>query len=171
MSTIANVEDTNGDLVADGAYELLKSAYENQTKVLRQVPKSAKSFRVTCTIEDNLTTTFEQLGTGNGVGLSRLIEGEREQLMFRGIPVVTVTGWDTALADSNNPNTTTGINIGSNMMVYTANDNLVVGSDINDPTSELKFRSNDDDSELLKVIAKYKFGTQFVFGELISFYY
>ena len=40
-----------------------------------------------------------------------------------------------------------------------------------DAGSQLKFRSNDDDDELLKIIAKYKMGTQFVFGELISFYY
>lgn len=172
MAAISNVEDTNGDLVADGAYELLKYAYENQTKVLRQVSKNQKWMRVTCTIEDNLTTTYEQLGTGNNLGLSRLIEGEREMLMFRGIPVVTVTGWDTQLADAANPNSQgNGINIGANMMVYTVNDNLVVGSDVNDPTSQLKFRSNDDDDELLKIIAKYKMGVQFVFGELISFYY
>jgi len=173
MTAITGVEDTNGDLVADGAYELLKYAYENQTKVLRQVAKNAKAFRVTCTIEDNLTTTFEQLGTGNNLGLARLIDGQgNSQLMFRGIPVITVTGWDTQLADAANPNSQTlGIDIGANMMVYTANENLVIGSDVNDPEAQLKFRSNDDDDELLKIIAKYKMGTQFVFGELISFYY
>ena len=61
--------------------------------------------------------------------------------------------------------------IGKNMVVYTVNDNLVIGTDVNDPQAELKFRSNDDDSELLKIIAKYKMGTQFVHGDLISFYY
>ena len=173
MSTIASVEDTNGDLVADGAYELLKSAYENQTKVLRQVPNNKKSIRITCTIEDNLTTTYEQLGTGNNLGLSRLIDGQgASQLTFRGIKLVTITGWDTQLADAANPNSQTlGIDIGKNMLVYTADENLVIGSDVNDPEAQLKFRSNDDDDELLKIIAKYKMGVQFVFGELISFYY
>ena len=170
MTAIANVEDTNGDLVADGAYELMKSAYENQTKVLRQVPNSMKSFRVTATIVDNLMTTYEQLGTGNALGLQLLQDGQ--SLTFRGIPVIEVAGWDTQLADANNPNSGgNGINIGSNMMVYTVNDNLVVGTDVTDAASQLKFRSNDDDDELLKIIAKYKMGTQFVFGELISFYY
>ena len=173
MSTISSVEDTNGDLVADGAYELLKSVYENQTKVLRQVPNNKKSIRVTCTIEDNLITTYEQLGTGNNLGLSRLIDGQgNSQLTFRGIPIITVTGWDTQLADATNPNSGgLGIDIGKNMLVYTADENLVIGSDVNDPEAQLKFRSNDDDDELLKIIAKYKMGVQFVFGELISFYW
>lgn len=173
MSTISSVEDTNGDLVADGAYELLKSVYENQTKVLRQVPNNKKSIRITCTIEDNLTTTYEQLGTGNALGLSRLIDGQgNSQLTFRGIPLITITGWDTQLADAANPNSAgLGIDIGKNMLVYTADENLVIGSDVNDPEAQLKFRSNDDDDELLKIIAKYKMGVQFVFGELISFYW
>lgn len=170
MNTIANVEGTDGILVADGAYELLKSAYENQSKVLRQMPNASKSFRVTATIVDNLMTTFEQLGTGNALGLAMLKEGQ--SLTFRGIPVVEITGWDTQLADATNPNSGgLGADIGANMMVYTVNDNLVLGTDVNDPAAQLKFRSNDDDDELLKIIAKYKMGTQFVFGELISFYF
>jgi hypothetical protein len=115
-------------------------------------------------------TTFEQLGTGNALGLALLKDGQ--SLSFRGIPVIEVTGWDTQLADAANPNSQTlGIDIGKNMMVYTVNDNLVVGTDVADASSQLKFRSNDDDDELLKIIAKYKMGTQFVHGELISFYY
>ena len=170
MTAISNVEDTNGDLVADGAYELMKSAYENQTKVLRQMPNASKSFRVTATIIDNLMTTFEQLGTGNALGLSLLKDGQ--SLSFRGIPVVEITGWDTQLSDAANPNSGgLGADIGKNMMVYTVNDNLVIGTDVADAGSQLKFRSNDDDDELLKIIAKYKMGAQFVFGELISFYY
>ena len=172
MTAIANVEDTAGALVADGAYELLKYAYENQSQVLRKMPNSSKSFRVTSTIVDNLITTYEQLGTGNELGLSMLINGAGEpQLKFRGIPVVEVRGWDTALADSDNPNTTTGINIGANLMVYTVNDNLVLGTDVSDPEAQLKFRSNDDDSELLKIIAKYKMGAQFIHGELVGMYW
>ena len=170
MTAIANVEDTNGDLVADGAYTLLKNAYENQAKVLRQMPNNSKSFRVTATIVDNLMTTYEQLGTGNALGLQLLQDGQ--SLTFRGIPVVEITGWDTQLADAANPNSQTlGIDIGKNMVVYTVDDNLVIGTDVADAGSQLKFRSNDDDDELLKIIAKYKMGAQFVFGELISFYY
>jgi len=170
MTAIANVEDTNGDLVADGAYTLLKNAYENQAKVLRQMPNNSKSFRVTATIVDNLMTTYEQLGTGNALGLQLLQDGQ--SLTFRGIPVVEVTGWDTQLSDAANPNSQTlGIDIGKNMVVYTVDDNLVIGTDVADAGSQLKFRSNDDDDELLKIIAKYKMGAQFVFGELISFYY
>ena len=165
MTAISNIEDTNGDLVADGAYTLLKSAYENQTKVLRQMPNASKSFRVTATIVDNLMTTYEQLGTGNALGLQLLKDGQ--SLSFRGIPVIEITGWDTQLADATNPNA----NIGKNMLVYTVNDNLVIGTDVADAGSQLKFRSNDDDDELLKIIAKYKMGAQFVFGELISFYF
>ena len=93
-------------------------------------------------------------------------------MTFRGIPVVEITGWDTQLADAANPNSAgLGADIGNNMIVYTVNDNLVLGTDVNDPAAQLKFRSNDDDDELLKIIAKYKMGAQFVFGELISFYF
>ena len=170
MTDIANVEDTNGDLVADGAYELLKYAWENQTKVLRQMPNASKAFRVTCTVMDNLRTTYEQLGTGNNLGLSMLMDGST--LTFRGVAIQEVTGWDTQLADAANPNSQgLGIDIGKNLLVYTVNDNLVLGSDVTDPQAQLKFRSNDDDDELLKIIAKYKMGAQFVHGELISMYF
>ena len=36
------------------------------------MPNASKSFRVTATIVDNLMTTYEQLGTGNALGLQLL---------------------------------------------------------------------------------------------------
>ncbi|MFZ9848612.1 MAG: hypothetical protein ACO3EE_10730 [Flavobacteriales bacterium] len=159
--------ETAGTLVTNGAYNALKYMYENQTKVLRQVAKKDKAFYVTATVIDNLTTTYEQLGTGNNLGLTMLMDG-KQSLMFRGIPLIEVTGWDTDLADSDNPQAAF---VGDNMIVLTMKDNLVIGTDVTDPSAELKFRFNDDDDEKMKITSKFKIGFQIIHPELVSFGY
>lgn len=155
-------------LATDGAYGLLKQLYGAQTAELRQVPVAEKKFYVTNTVFDNLMDTYEDLGSS--AGLLRLIEGGK--MYFRGIEVVPVPEWDASLADSTNPHYTgSGLAIGSNLIVYTAPANIVIGTDVTSPTSEFKVRYNDDDDELMKVIAKFKLGTQFVHSTLVALAY
>lgn len=163
MNTDPNIE-VAGDLVVDGALTLLRSMYENQSKVLRQMPREKKKFYVTCTIVDNLMTTYED--TQSSLGLQLLQEGNKSVLKFRGIELYEVPGWDTQLADAANPHNAF---VGKNMAVLTIPDNLAVGVDTT--SNNLKVRSNDDDDEALKVIWKIKEGVQIIHPELISFAY
>lgn len=166
MSTISGVENTStGVLESGGSLALLRNMWENQSKVLRQMPKASKKFYVTSTVYDNLITSYED--TNSSLGLTKLTDGS-ETLMFRGVEVVEVTGWDTQLADANNPQAST---IGDNLVVYTMPQNLVIGTDVSDPAAQLKVRSNDDDDEQLKIISKFKMGVQIVHPELMSIAY
>lgn len=158
----------SGDALAtDGAYGLMKQMYSAQHESLRAM--SNKKFYVTYTVYDNLMDTYED--TQSGVGLLRLIEGVNT-LTFRGIPVVPVPEWDTNLADSTNPHYTgSGLSIGSNLIVLTSPDNLIVGTDVTSTTNEFKIRYADDDNEKLKIISKFKLGVQFIHPELVVIAY
>jgi hypothetical protein len=144
---------SGGVLVANGAYNAMKKLYENQSMPFRQMARNMKKFYVTATVEDNLLTTYEALGTDSG--LNRLINGE-ERLTFRGIPVYVVPGWDTALADSDNPCSST---IGDNLIVLTTPQNLIVGSNVSSPESEFRVWF-DQDTEKWYYRTKFKLGAQ-----------
>ena len=62
-----------------------------------------------------------------------------------------------------NPNSAA---IGSNAIVITAPDNLVVGTDVTDPASEMKVWYEEKD-EKVYIKSKFNFGTQIVSDELI----
>jgi hypothetical protein len=150
-----------GDLNVDGAYGAMKQMYEKSTEMLKVMSAKDKRFYVTHTVYDNLLTTYED--TQSSTGLLRLIDGV-ETLTFRGIPVIAMPEWDTNLADTDNPLKTT---IGKNLIVYTTPDNLIIGTDVTSPSSEFRVRYNDDDDEKMKVVAKFKLGTQFVHEDLL----
>lgn len=152
-------------LASNGALGLLRQMYENQTAVLRAVPNNEKAFYVTNTIIDNYATTLENQGNSEG---QRLIQSGVTTYFFRGIELKAVPEWDTNLADSTNPHYTgSGLSIGSNLIVYTAKDNLQFGSDVSDPNAELKARYADDDDEKMKLITKFKLGTQTLHHEYV----
>jgi len=164
MSTDATIEDVSGDLVADGAIVALRKIYENGAKTLRAIPKAQQKFMVTCTVHDNLMTTYENLGTDSG--LARVEDGS-DSLKFRGIDVVIAPEWDLHLADGDNE---FNASVGKNAIVHTApKTNLVYASDTTE--SSLRVRYSDDDDELMKVTGKIKIGTQVIEDSLVSFAY
>lgn len=159
MASTATIE-AGGVLATNGALVAMRRLYANQDKAFREMPRNMKRFYVTATVEDNLLETYEQLGTDSG--LTRLINGEA-QLTFRGIPVVVVSGWDTALADTDNPQSAV---IGANLIVLTIPDNLIVGSDVNDNESEFKVWFNED-TEKWYYRTKFKLGAQIMHRQLM----
>ena len=101
--------------------------------------------------------------SGTDSGLARIQDGVSE-LKFRGIPIIDMSFWDESLADTSaNPNSAA---IGSNSIVITAPDNLVVGTDVTDPASEMKVWYEEKD-EKVYIKSKFNFGTQIVSDELI----
>lgn len=160
----------SGDALAtDGALGIMRQMWAGQTAVLRAVPNNEKAFYVTNTFIDNYATTLENQGNVEG---QRYIQDGVAKYYFRGVELRAVPEWDTNLADSTNPHYTgSGLSIGSNLIVYTAKDNLQFGSDVADPKAELKARYSDDDDEMMKLITKFKLGFQTLHYEYVCIGY
>ncbi|ANS03589.1 hypothetical protein [uncultured Mediterranean phage uvDeep-CGR2-KM21-C345] len=148
-------------LATDGAYKAMKNLYENMPAAMRSIKGQLVAY-VTSSVYDNLLSTLEAAGTDSG--LQRILDGV-SQLSFRGIPVQDMSLWDASLADTSaNPNSAA---IGSNAIVITTPDNLVVGTDITDPMAELSVWYEKKD-EKFYLSSKFLFGTQVVFDELVA---
>jgi hypothetical protein len=159
--------ETGDALATDGAAGLMKQLWEAQNASLRTMQN--KQFYVTYTVYDNLMDTYEDLNSS--AGLLRLVNGTN-QLTYRGVPVVPVPEWDANLADSTNPHYTgSGLSIGSNLIVLTTPDNLIIGTDVSSPSSEFKIRYADNDEETMKITSKFKLGAQFVHESLVCLAY
>ena len=113
---------------------------------------------------DNYLTTLED--TQNERGQLNLEDGSTV-VKFRGIEVIEVKGWDTHLADTDNPQKA---GVGANMCVLTTPDNLIVGADVMSPANEVKSWYSDDD-EVIRMKVKFKLGAQILHPELVSFAY
>lgn len=150
--------ESSDALADDGALGLLRQLWENQTAVLRAVPNNMKAFYVTNTVIDNYATTLENQGNVEG---QRMIQDGVTTFKFRGVELKAVPEWDTNLADPTNPHYTgSGLGIGSNLIVYTAKDNLQFGSDVSEGSTSFKVRYADDDDEKMKLTTKFKLGVQ-----------
>ena len=156
-------------LASDGALGIMRQIWAAQTATLRAVPNMDKKFYVTNTFIDNYATTLENQGNIEG---QRYIQDGVAKYMFRGVELVAVPEWDTNLADSTNPHYTgSGLSIGSNLIVYTAKDNLVFGSDVVEGSTSFKVRYADDDDEKMKVTTKFKLGVQTMHYEYVCIGY
>lgn len=165
MSSSATYEASADTLATDGALESLKYLYSKQDKALRKLVKSGQAkYYVTATVADNLMETYENTGTDSGLQL--LKEGTR-QLMFRGVKVVEVDGWDTHLADSDNPFKS---RIGSNLIVLSAPMNLIIGTDVNDPFSQFKVWF-EEKNEKVYYKYKWKMDVNILHDKLVAFAY
>lgn len=164
-NTDYETSSSSDTLSTDGAYKAMKKIYENQGANLRAIPNNMKKFFVTSTVYDNLLVTYEN--TGTDLGLTRLSDGIGT-LKFRGITVKEMPYWDYALTDTTaNP---MSAQIGSNAIVLTMNENLVVGTDMafRDASFEVWY-SRDD--EKLYTDFKLKLGVQYLHNDYVAFAY
>ncbi len=158
--------ETGDALATDGAAGLLKNMWENRSKVLRNAPN--QRIYVTCTVYDNLLDTYED--TQSSAGLLRLVDGVN-QLTYRGIPIVIVEGWDTALADTTNPHYTgNGLSIGSNLIVWTVPENLLLGTNLVTPGSDMDVWYEKKDEKVYWRI-RFKMGVEILHPSLMSIAY
>jgi len=171
LGQFLNMDSTAGEtgdaLATDGAALILKNMWENRSKTLRRAPN--QRIYVTATVVDNLLDTYED--TQSSAGLLRLIDGETRQLTYRGIPVIEVEGWDTHLADTDNPHYTgSGLGIGSNLIVWTTPDTLLIGTNLADPGNDMDVWYEKKDEKVYWRI-RFKLGTQILHPELVSLAY
>ena len=146
----------------DGALGALRALYSGQEASMRGMNRMEKKIMVNSAVIDNLLDSYENTGTDSG--LARLAEGVGE-LTFRGIPVVEMPTWTEAMADGANPQAGT---VGDNCIVFTIPDNLVVGSNIQAPESQVLVWY-DVLTELVNFKVKFTLGAQIIHPELIGF--
>lgn len=83
------------------AIDYLRTLWEAQSSILRQIPASEKAFFVTPNIIDNLATYLEER---SGVDVAiQYLENGKPSYTFRGVPIVEVTAWRDHLEDPDNP--------------------------------------------------------------------
>ena len=120
-----------GDLAAGAALAALKSVTEGAPIILKQYPLQKKYIAVTGSVFENLLGSYEANtnGTENQFTLLQqgpTIDGNTPSLKYRGIPVIPIYAWDSALADTTNP---LDGNV-KHLILYTTRDNHAVGMDV-----------------------------------------
>ena len=94
---VDRVADFNTVLADNEALEKCKLMYESAPATLDQVPEGDKKFYATRSVYDNLMCSYESISTGSDFQVSRVIDGA-PKLYFRGIEVLKISQWDSAIS-------------------------------------------------------------------------
>jgi hypothetical protein len=121
---VRRTDDLAGTLAAGAALTALQNAYTESAIVLKQLPTSMKYFAVTGSVYENLMASYESNSNGTEKQFTNLTMGQ-DSLTYRGIPVIAVYAWDSALADLTCP-----IFGRTNLILYTTKENHAVGVDV-----------------------------------------
>jgi len=141
--------------VGDGIIAL-RAMWAAAPAALQAVDGRDKGIYVSRLIYDDYLTSLENLG--NAEGYSTLVDG-KPRVYFRGVELHPMYSWDTAATQVGAANDVRAC--------YTAKDNLVVGTDTNDPQGEMKM-FYDDLTEKVYVRAYFKLGFQFLHDSLVQ---
>jgi len=142
----------------------MRTVYDNAPLALQQVPASDKKMFVTSEVYNLYLQNLE------GTSADLAITNQQDGLLvvkFRGVEVVPMYEWDTIVTDTNPTIFTIGINGRTNGICYCAKDNLIIGSDTTDPSSEFKV-FYDDLEEKMFLRAYFKLGVQFLYPSLVQ---
>ena len=142
----------------------MRTVYDNAPLALQQVPASEKKMFVTSEVYNLYLQNLE------GTSADLAITNQQDGLLvvkFRGVEVVPMYEWDTIVTDTNPTIFTIGVNGRTNGICYCAKDNLIIGSDTTDPSSEFKV-FYDDLEEKMFLRAYFKLGVQFLYPSLVQ---
>ena len=126
---------------------------------LQGVPANERGIYVSRLIYDDYLTSLENLG--NAEGYSTLVDG-LVKVYFRGVEVIPMYSWDTSVAQR--------LITDDVRAVYVAKQNLVVGTDTNDPQGEMRM-FYDELTEKVYIRAYFKLGFQFLHDSLVQIGY
>lgn len=148
----------SGAFVAGDAITALRAMYDGAPAALQGTATNEKAFYVSPKIYNDYMQSIE--GTSSDAAYQALKNGG--VVTFRGIEVHPMHTWDTA---------TTQMSIADDVCaVYVAKQNLAVGTDTNDPQSELKM-FYDDLTEKVYIRAYFKLGVQFLHATMVQIGY
>ena len=148
----------SGAFAAGDGIAALRSMYSDAPAALQGVPTNEKAFYVSPKIYNDYLTSIE--GVSSDAAYTALKSGGN--VTFRGIEVVPMHTWDEAVAT---------LSLTDDVMAcYVAKQNLVVGTDTNDPSGEMRM-FYDELTEKVYVRAYFKMGVQFMYDSTVQIGY
>jgi len=153
---------------------ILSEVWNTAPAELQQTPASEKRIFVTPNVYNAWYADLTQVAATGSVdyGHSEAQAG-KQRLYFRGVEVVPVYEWDTALTaltGGDVPPLFTGATIGTqqtNGAIYAAKDNLIIGTNVADPDNQLKM-FYDEASDNMYVRANFTMGFQYGWDSLVN---
>jgi len=185
MNEVTATGTAPGNLIAVGAtigasdaVALLTNVFDGASAELQQIPASEKRMFVTPNIYNAYygALTSIAVGTNNGVdyGHSEAQSGVNyARLSFRGVELVPMYEWDvalTALTGADLPALFTCATAGiqaTQGCIYAAKDNLIIGSNVTDPDTQLKM-FYDEVSDNMYIRSNFTMGYQYGFNSLVN---
>ena len=174
----ANYNTVGGSITALDAAQLLTTVFDTAPAELQQTPAGEKRMFVTPNIYNAYYGALTALAPTAGsvdYGHSEAQSGVNyPRLRFRGVEIVCMYEWDTALTALTPalfvmPNMT-GAGAAKNAKngcIYAAKDNLMIGSNVTDPDNQLKM-FYDEVSDNMYVRANFTMGFQYGWNSLVT---
>ena len=171
----ANTEAVGGTIATVDAVTLLTTIFDGAPAELQQIPASEKRMFVTPNLYNAYYGALTAVAVAGAVdyGHSEAQTGVNyARLRFRGVELVPMYEWDTALtalnpALFNCAGVTGGAADIKNGVIYAAKDNLMIGSNVNDPDTQLKM-FYDEVSDNMYIRSNFTMGYQFGWNSLVT---
>ena len=155
---------------------LLQTVFDTAPSELQQVPASEKRMFVTPNIYNAYYGSLTTIGTAGSVdyGHSEAQSGVNyERLRFRGVELVPMYEWDTALTALTGADVpalftaATATLQATQGCIYSAKDNLFIGTDVSAPENELKM-FYDEVTEKMYIRSAFTMGFQYGWNSLVN---
>ena len=183
MNEVTAATTAAGNLIAVGAtiaasdaVSLLTNVFDGASAELQQIPASEKRMFVTPNIYNAYYGALTAVSVAGAVdfGHSEAQSGVNyARLSFRGVELVPMYEWDvalTALTGADLPAlftcATKGIQA-TQGCIYAAKDNLIIGSNVTDPDTQLKM-FYDEVSDNMYIRSNFTMGYQYGFNSLVN---
>lgn len=133
-----------GTLAGGTALTALEAVFTGSDILLKQegIDGGRAKFFVTRSVWENLYASYAANGAVTEIAMGNLINGINGQMTYKGIPVVPVNSWDSDLADSNNPLSSTT----RHLISFTVPDNHIIGVENTGDLGAIKSWFSDDDN-------------------------
>ena len=155
-------------LVKADVDSLLAQVFDEAPANLQQIPASEKRMFVTPNIYNTWYGALTQIGGSGAVdyGHSEAQSGANyNRLHYRGVEIVPMYEWDTILTDDDPALWNVAATNYKNGVVYAAKSNLIIASDVNDPSAQFKM-FYDEVSDNMYIRSYFKIGYQYAYDSL-----
>ena len=172
----ANLIAVGSAIAPADAVLLLQTVFDTAPSELQQIPASEKRMFVTPNIYNAYYGSLTTIGTTGAVdyGHSEAQSGVNyERLRFRGVELVPMYEWDTALTALTGADVpalftaATATLQATQGCIYSAKDNLFIGTDVSAPENELKM-FYDEVTEKMYIRSAFTMGFQYGWNSLVN---
>jgi hypothetical protein len=150
-------------LGAGDGIDLLTAVWENASNVLSAVPEAQKVLLVSANVYRQYLQDLQNNGVSSAAHLTLLTNGA-QRLTFNGIEVRPMYDWAQYAAQY------LGIPADANFVLYTERTNLVLGTDIANPTNQA-IVWHDEEEEKLKVKSRFYLGFNYKHSDFFTVAY